>query len=56
MFPPHARFLPGFAILVAVFVVSIVTAGNNWNEERKFRKLNEETMKEVGGGAERVYL
>jgi magnesium-transporting ATPase (P-type) len=32
-------WIEGFAILVAVFVVSIVAAGNDWTKDRKFRSL-----------------
>lgn len=33
-------WLEGFAILVAVFVCSMVTAVNNYQKERQFLKLN----------------
>eukprot|EP01099_Mayorella_cantabrigiensis_P000847 TRINITY_DN1359_c0_g1_i4.p1 TRINITY_DN1359_c0_g1~~TRINITY_DN1359_c0_g1_i4.p1 ORF type:complete len:779 (-),score=216.30 TRINITY_DN1359_c0_g1_i4:1168-3504(-) len=33
-------WIEGFAILVAVFLVSGVTAGNDWHKDQKFRKLN----------------
>jgi len=33
-------WISGFAILVAVFIVSMVSSINNWNKERQFRALN----------------
>lgn len=35
-------WIEGFAILIAVFVCSMVTATNNYQKERQFQKLNQE--------------
>eukprot|EP01080_Neovahlkampfia_damariscottae_P005843 gene5843-9666_t len=45
-FPEHEEERPfgwieGFAILSAVAIVSTVTATNDWDKDRKFRKLNQ---------------
>jgi len=50
-------WIEGFAILVAVFLVVIVTAMNNLKKEREFQKLNEEAeggkkVSVIRGGAE----
>lgn len=37
---PKAGWIEGAAILLAVFIVAIVTAGNNYNKEMQFQKLN----------------
>lgn len=37
---PQKGWIEGVAILSAVLVVAIVTATNNYNKERQFRKLN----------------
>jgi len=36
---PEIGWIEGFAILVAVLVVSLVAAGNDWTKDRKFRSL-----------------
>ncbi|CEM28830.1 unnamed protein product [Vitrella brassicaformis CCMP3155] len=38
---PEIEWIEGFAIFVAVFVVVLVTAWNDWNKEKQFKKLNE---------------
>jgi Ca2+ transporting ATPase len=35
----HAEWLEGLAILLAIFVVVIVTAFNDWSKERQFQGL-----------------
>ena len=35
---PLTGWIEGVAILVAVFIVSVVTAGNDWNKDKLFRK------------------
>jgi Ca2+ transporting ATPase len=35
-------WIEGFAILVSVFIVTVVTAGNNLKKEKEFAKLNQE--------------
>lgn len=42
------RWIEGFSILLAVLLVSSVTALNDWSKERKFRKL-ESTAKVILG-------
>jgi len=37
---PKTGWIDGTAILVAVLIVVLVTAGNDFNKEKKFRKLN----------------
>ena len=37
---PQKGWIEGAAILSAVLIVAIVTATNNYNKERQFRKLN----------------
>lgn len=39
-YPISYSILSGFAILVAVFIVSNVTAANDYQKERQFQKLN----------------
>jgi magnesium-transporting ATPase (P-type) len=38
----HIAWIEGFAILVSVFIVTIVTALNNMKKEQEFARLNEE--------------
>ncbi len=37
---PQKGWIEGAAILSAVLIVAVVTATNNYNKERQFRKLN----------------
>lgn len=39
--PSHLEWIDGVAILVAVVVVTLVTACNDYSKEKQFRKLNE---------------
>ncbi|KAJ4458401.1 ion-transporting P-type ATPase [Paratrimastix pyriformis] len=45
VFPDPTETVPGYvdgvAILVAVAIVGLVTASNDWSKDRQFRKLNE---------------
>lgn len=50
----------GVAIWVAVLVVSLVGAGNDWHKDKQFQKLNAQKdvidVKVIRGGAEKVIL
>lgn len=37
---PHVEWVEGVAIIVAIAIVSLVGAGNDWQKERQFVKLN----------------
>ncbi|KAK4501623.1 hypothetical protein PRZ48_007432 [Zasmidium cellare] len=37
---PHVQWVEGVAIIVAILVVVIIGAGNDWQKERQFAKLN----------------
>jgi len=39
-FPGRHEYVEGLAILAAVFIVSAVTAVNDWSKDRKFRQLS----------------
>jgi P-type E1-E2 ATPase len=52
-------WIEGAAILLAVAIVGFVSAFNNWDKERKFRKLNKEANSQNvtvirGGEAEQI--
>ena len=51
----HPAWIEGFAILVAVVIVVLVTAFNDWSKERQFRGLQdriegEQTFNVIRGG------
>ena len=42
----NVEWIEGLAIMVAVCIVVLVTAGNDWSKERKFRGLQERISRE----------
>ncbi|KAJ7792541.1 Ca-transporting ATPase [Mycena olivaceomarginata] len=53
---PHADWVEGIAIMVAIFVVALVGSVNDWQKERQFQTLNdrkdERSVKVIRGGVQ----
>ena len=43
---PEAGYIDGIAIYIAVFLVSNISAGNNYSKELQFRALEESSAKD----------